>query len=195
MYICHLQLLERQVYSVARLGPDQSFLSLCHRRRVACCHTTFYKVNTKLIRTLITVCSASFNLLTQKYEIPEPAANPLEFEVSRYRTSKFARSFLSAQVRMWNFPYTIFDTGTLNGFKGAVNRWLLPRVVFSFSVPQMLVGLRKGIYKQVCIFHLGPVLQVLIIIIVVNVGIIIIAVVYMHQSTSFKEIHVCHRWL
>ena len=31
---CHLQLLERQVYSVARLCPDQSFL-LCHRRRVA----------------------------------------------------------------------------------------------------------------------------------------------------------------
>ena len=29
-----LQLLERQVYSVARLCPDQSFLSLCHLRRV-----------------------------------------------------------------------------------------------------------------------------------------------------------------
>ena len=27
---CHLQLLERQVYSVARLCSDQSFLSLCH---------------------------------------------------------------------------------------------------------------------------------------------------------------------
>ena len=27
---CHLQLLERQVYSVARLCPDQSFLSLCY---------------------------------------------------------------------------------------------------------------------------------------------------------------------
>ena len=32
---CHLQLLERQVYSVARLSPIQSFLSLCHRRNVA----------------------------------------------------------------------------------------------------------------------------------------------------------------
>ena len=27
---CHLQFLERQVYLVARLCPDQSFLSLCH---------------------------------------------------------------------------------------------------------------------------------------------------------------------
>ena len=32
---CHLQLRERQVYSVARLCPDQTFLSLCHRRHVA----------------------------------------------------------------------------------------------------------------------------------------------------------------
>ena len=31
----HLQLLERQVYSVAWLCPDQTFLSLCHRRHVA----------------------------------------------------------------------------------------------------------------------------------------------------------------
>ena len=31
---CHLKRLERQVYSVARLCPDQSSLSLCHRRRV-----------------------------------------------------------------------------------------------------------------------------------------------------------------
>ena len=32
---CYLQLLERQVYPVARLFPDQIFLSLCHRRNVA----------------------------------------------------------------------------------------------------------------------------------------------------------------
>ena len=31
---CHLQVLERQVYSVARLCPDENFL-LCHRCRVA----------------------------------------------------------------------------------------------------------------------------------------------------------------
>ena len=59
--------------------------------------------------------------------------HPLAFKVSRCRTSQFARSFLPAQVfRMWNgLPYTVFDTGTLDGFKGAVNRWLLARVVFS----------------------------------------------------------------
>ena len=32
---CHLQLHERQVYSVAKLCPDKSFLSFCYRRLVA----------------------------------------------------------------------------------------------------------------------------------------------------------------
>ena len=41
---CHFQLLERQVYSVARLCPDQTFLSLCHRRHVAAL-CMLYKVN------------------------------------------------------------------------------------------------------------------------------------------------------
>ena len=41
---CHLQLLERQVYSVARFCPDQTFLSLCHRRHVAAL-CILYKVN------------------------------------------------------------------------------------------------------------------------------------------------------
>ena len=41
---CHLQFLERQVYSVARLCSDQTFLSLCYRRHVAAL-CMFYKVN------------------------------------------------------------------------------------------------------------------------------------------------------
>ena len=40
---CHLQVLERQVYSVARLCIDQTFLSLCHRRHVAALYM-MYKV-------------------------------------------------------------------------------------------------------------------------------------------------------
>ena len=41
---CHLQLLERQVYSVARLCLDLSFFSLCHRRRMAGLRM-LYKIN------------------------------------------------------------------------------------------------------------------------------------------------------
>ena len=40
---CHLQHLERQVYSVARLFLDRAFLSLCHQRVAALC--MLYKVN------------------------------------------------------------------------------------------------------------------------------------------------------
>ena len=65
----------------------------------------------------------------------EAAAHPLVFEVLRCITSQFARCFLLAQTRVWNdhkhqedmeLTYTVFDTETLDGFKGAVNRWLLP---------------------------------------------------------------------
>ena len=47
---------------------------------------------------------------------------------------------------MWNdLPFAVFDTGTLDGFKGAVNRCCFPEFVFQFSVAQVLVGLRKQI--------------------------------------------------
>ena len=41
---CDLQLYARQVYSVDKLCPNPSFLSLCHRRRVAGLNT-LYMVN------------------------------------------------------------------------------------------------------------------------------------------------------
>ena len=43
---CYLQLLERQVYLVTRLCPDQSFLLSSHRRRAAGL-SMMYKVNSK----------------------------------------------------------------------------------------------------------------------------------------------------
>ena len=63
---CHLQLLERVFIFFFTLCPDQSFLMLCHRRRVAgliCC--------TRLMPTVIIVCSASFHLLLLEFDILE----------------------------------------------------------------------------------------------------------------------------
>ena len=112
----HLQLLERQVYSVARLCPDQSFLSLCLRRRVAG-FSMLYKVNSNSNHCLFS------ELPSASTRVRHTRAHQLEFEVSRCRTSQFARSFLPAQVRMWNdLPFTVLDSGTLDGFKGPVNR-------------------------------------------------------------------------
>ena len=69
---------------------------------------------------------------------------------------------------MWNdLPYSVFDTGTLDEFKGSVNRWLLHRVVFSSVFRGAgACGVPKAVHKQLLFFPLGPVLLVLIIIII-----------------------------
>ena len=52
---------------------------------------------------------------------------------------------------MWDdLSYTVFDTRTLDGFKGAVNRWLLSRVVFSSIFRGAgIVGLQKQFINNV----------------------------------------------
>ena len=51
------------------------------------------------------------------------ATDLLEFELSRCGTTQFLMCFQQAQTRVCNdIPNTVFDTGTLNGFKGAVNQ-------------------------------------------------------------------------
>ena len=126
---CHLQLLERQVHSVARLCPDQSFLSLCHRRRVAglsmLLMVNSYKVNLNFNHCLFSKLPSASSRV--RYTRAAAVAHPLEFEVSSCRKSQFARYFLLAHVRLWNdLSCTVFDTGTLDGLKSAVNRRLLP---------------------------------------------------------------------
>ena len=66
---------------------------------------------------------------------------------------------------MWNdLPFSVFDTGKLVGFKGAVKRWLIPRVVFaSVFRGAVACGVAKAIYNFF-LFLLRPVLLVLIII-------------------------------
>ena len=80
---CRLQLLDRQVYSVARLCRDQTFLSLCHRRHVhALC--MLYRVNSNWNHCLFSeLPSASVRV---QHSRAAAAAHPLDFEVSRCRT-------------------------------------------------------------------------------------------------------------
>ena len=112
---CHFQLLERQDYPVARFCPDQTFLSLCHRRHVATLGM-LYKVNSNSNHCLFSeLPSASVRV---RHTRVAAAAHPLEFEVSRCRTFQFSKCFLPAQTRVWNdLPFTVFDTGTLDGFR------------------------------------------------------------------------------
>ena len=139
---CHLQLLERQIYSVARLCHDQTLSSLCHQRHVAAL-CMLYKVNSNsnccLFGELRFYQSSTFSSCGCSY--------PLEFEVSR--------CFPPAQTRVWNdLPYTVFNTGTLDGFKGAVNRWLMLEFVFQIFRGQVLVGLRMQFMNKI-FSHLG----------------------------------------
>ena len=79
---CHLQLLERQVYSVARLCTDQTFLSLSHRCHVAvCCTRLIWNSNHCLFSELP---SASVRVRHTRAAV---AAHQFEFKVSRCRTS------------------------------------------------------------------------------------------------------------
>ena len=109
---CHLLLLERQVYSVARFYPDQSFLSLFHRRNVSA-KCMLYKVNLNSNHWLFNdLPSASVRV---RHTRAAAAAHPLEFEESRCRTSQFAKCFLPAPTSVWNdLSDTVFDTGTLD---------------------------------------------------------------------------------
>ena len=108
------------MYSVARLCPDQTFLSLRHR-----CHVALlcmrYKINSNskhcLFREVPSVSTRVGHIRAAA------AAHSLEFEVSRCRTYIFPRCFLPAQFGMCNdLQYTVFDTETMDWFKGAVNR-------------------------------------------------------------------------
>ena len=72
---CHLQLPERQVYSVARLCPDQTFLSLCHRCNVAALwmlHKDNSNSNHCLFSELLSVS------VRVRHTLAADAAHPLE---------------------------------------------------------------------------------------------------------------------
>ena len=94
---CHLPLLERQVYSVAKLCPYQSFLSLCHRR-LAVGLWMLYKVNSNSNHCLFVSSQQFYQSSTSRAAAP----HPLVFVESPCWTSQFAWCFLPAQVRMWN---------------------------------------------------------------------------------------------
>ena len=85
---CHLQFIELQVYSVVRPCPDQSFLSMCHQRRVVGLHE--YVEQSEFELQSLSVHRASICFYYVEFDIP------VDFEVSRCRTSKFTRCFLPA---------------------------------------------------------------------------------------------------
>ena len=77
---------ERQGYSVTRICPDQTFVSLCHRRHVAVL-CMLYKVNSNSNHCLFSELPYAF--VNAGHTQAAAAAHPLEFEVSRCKLPNF----------------------------------------------------------------------------------------------------------
>ena len=81
-------------------------------------------------------------------------AHPLKFEVTRCRTSQFARCFLPAQVRMWNdFPTLCLTPERWMGSRVQSTVGCYHELCFlQFSMAQVLVGLRNQ-FMDNFVFH------------------------------------------
>ena len=125
---------------------------------------------TRLFQTWIIVCRRSFHLLLSDFDISVLRLQLIHYNfISRCKTSQYARCFQLTQTCVWNDPCTVFDTRMLDGFTGAVNRWLLPWVVF-FSVSWCMCfwGCESNLWT-ILFFPQGRVLLTLIIIIIIMI--------------------------
>ena len=114
----HLPVLDRQIHAVSRLCPDQILKPLNHHRYVAR-KCMLYKIHSNPKHCLYGELPQACQRV--RHTRDEAVAHPCELEVPRCRTSQFGRCFQPAHVRMWNdLPSSVFDSGTLSGFKGAV---------------------------------------------------------------------------
>ena len=146
---CHLQLLERQVCSVARLCHDQSFLSFCQRRYVAglCMLYMVYSNSNP-------VCSASFLLFLPEFDIREQRPEFIHWSLKYQCVERPNLQGVSCQ--------TMFECGrTLNTLCLIPERWkgsrvqstLIPELCFlEIFLAKVLVGLRKQFIKQFCFY-------------------------------------------
>ena len=152
---CHLQHLERQVYLMTRLCPDQSVLSLCHRGDdSALC--MLYKVNSDSN----IVQWASFCSVRVWHTRAEAASHPLEFwRIKVYSTLrlKIYKVFPSGPDSSVEWPsHTVFDAVTFDWFEEKRHSLVASlSFVFQLSVAEVVVGLRKKNYKQFSFSHSG----------------------------------------
>ena len=158
--------LDRQVYSVARLCPDQSFLSLCHQRCVAGL--------SMLIWTLITVCSASFLLLLLAFDRIELRPQLIHWSLKYQGVERPNLLGLSCRLRLEcgiTFPTLCLTQERWMGISLQSTVGCFPELCFLqfsvlYSFIQVLVGLRNQ-FKNNFVFSTWRVLLVLIMITVI----------------------------
>ena len=108
------------MYSVAWLGPDHSFL--CHR--CVAWYSMLDKDNANSEHCLFSELPSVTNRVRHTELRPQLIHCSLKFQgVERLNLQGVS---CRPRFECSNLPYAVFDTRMLGGFKGAVNRWLLP---------------------------------------------------------------------
>ena len=115
----------------------------------------------RLIRTRITICSGSFLLPLPELDIPELHHQLTYWSLKYQGVERLNLQAVSCRPMFecemtFPTPYTVFDLETLDGFKGAVNRWMFSWVEFpSVFHGAGACGAAKAIYEQFCFSHSG----------------------------------------
>ena len=126
----HLQLLDRQMYYVARLFHDQSVLTLYHRRHVAGLWM-WHKVNSNSNHCLFSELLESKGLY-QSSTYASCGHWSLKYQGAERPNWKVFPAGPGSFVE-WPSLHCVWHW-TMDGFNGAVNRWLLHRFIFCFWV-------------------------------------------------------------
>ena len=119
----HLSLLDRVVSQVGRLSGGSVSCDLWHRRKVASL-SVFFKIDSLVDHPVR-------GLFPAQHVLRRPtrgalAAHSRSFEMPRFRTVQFSRSFVLSCVRLWNGLHeSVFACEGLSAFKTSVNRFLL----------------------------------------------------------------------
>ena len=157
--------IESQVYSVARLCLDQSFLSLCHRRRVAgLC--MLYKVNAISNHCLLSDLSSASTRVRQARA--SAAAHPLELKYQVVKRPNL--QCVSCRPRFeYGMPFpslcmTQYNPGWVQGCSQPLVA-SLSSVFFSLPWRSFWYGCESNL-QTTLFFQLGPMLLVLIKIII-----------------------------
>ena len=141
----------RPVYSVARRCPDQSFL-LRHRSRVAGL-SMLYKVNSSSNHCLFSERPPASTRV--RHSRAASAAHPVEFEVSRCRTSRYSQVFPSGSGSNVEWPslHRVWDrnAGWVQGYSQPLVDSL--SCVYFFRNADAC-GVAKTIFKQLRFSHL-----------------------------------------
>ena len=142
------------MYSVARLCPDHSFLSLHHRCRLAGL-SILYKINANSNHCLFSELPSTSTRV--RHTELGPQLIHWNLKCQSVEPPYLKRCFMPAQVQMWNdLPYTVLGTGTLDDSREQSTVGCFPELCFlQFSVVQVLAGVAKAIYKKLCFSYLG----------------------------------------